>query len=175
MRKPGVTYTIICVCIAMFALSYIFPLTSLLGLSPQLVRQGQIWRIFTYAFVHGSVYHIFVNMYSFYNLGGYMESFLSEKRYGTLILGGILSSAAFVFLFGGERVLTIGFSGVLYAMLAMYFVRLIKSGAIRNPAIRSSIVRNLVVNIMISFMPGVSLLGHAGGFAFGLIYGALVF
>jgi hypothetical protein len=80
----------------------------------------------------------------------------------TILLGNVLS----VYL-GEEDTITIGISGGLYGLFAAYLVLLFKAGMLQDPSVMGSVLRTLVVNLAINFMPNVSRLGHAGGFIAG--------
>jgi rhomboid protease GluP len=68
---PYVTYTLLGITIfvyvlqlaSLFLLPVDFP-AELLKKSNDLIREGQIWRLFTPALVHGSIAHIGFNMYA---------------------------------------------------------------------------------------------------------------
>jgi hypothetical protein len=81
--------------------------------------------------------------------------------------------ALFVFV-GQGNVLLVGISAGLYAILGLMVMYLFESGLISQPAIQSQLWRTLLINILINFVPNVSILGHVGGFVAGLLLG-LVF
>jgi hypothetical protein len=53
------------------------------------------------------------------------------------------------------------------------FVYTFETGMIKQPNVRSQFIRILTVNIIISLMPGISLLGHLGGFVGGVLLGVI--
>jgi rhomboid protease GluP len=44
---------------------------------------------------------------------------------------------------------------------------------IKQPNVRSQFIRILTVNVIISLMPGISLMGHLGGFVGGILLGVI--
>ena len=46
-----------------------------------LVVGGEIWRLITHMFLHGSLMHIVVNMYSLFILGSQMETFVGKVKF----------------------------------------------------------------------------------------------
>jgi membrane associated rhomboid family serine protease len=86
------------------------------------------WQIVTYAFLHGSIAHIFVNMFALYMFGGALESVFGAKRYLNLYFASVLTAAgsqlAYAAFAGGAPYPTIGASGGIFGILlafAMYF------------------------------------------------------
>ena len=46
-----------------------------------LVKQGEIYRLLTCAFVHIGIIHLVVNMYSLYVIGSQVENFYGKIKY----------------------------------------------------------------------------------------------
>lgn len=87
----------------------------------EMIRQGQVWRLFTPALLHGSFLHLLFNMTWLYVLGKQIEVHIGAFRYLLFILlTGIFSNTA-QYLLGGYAFL--GFSGVLFAMAAFIATR----------------------------------------------------
>ncbi len=88
---------------------------------------GEIWRLLSHAFLHGSVVHLLVNSISLFSLGGMLERLLGWRRFLVLytvsaLAGGLAS--AFV---GGAR-LSVGASGAIFGLLGATFA-LVRPGA----------------------------------------------
>lgn len=89
-----------------------------LSLSPALVMQGQIWRLLTYMFVHGGIWHLFFNMYGVYLFGSLLERPLGEKRFLTLYLtSGLIGGLFWTLANWGSYVLCVGASGALFGLM----------------------------------------------------------
>jgi len=132
----------------------------------------EVWRLITYAFVHVDLLHIASNMYALYNLGSAVESFYGKKKFLIALFSSIVVSAVFV-LVGDSNIVTLGMSGGVFGLLGMWLVHSFQSGLIHNKRIRNSFIQILLINLLISLMPDVSLLGHLGGFICGLFLGLL--
>ncbi|MEG1463001.1 MAG: rhomboid family intramembrane serine protease, partial [Anaerorhabdus sp.] len=78
-----------------------------------------------------------------------------------------ITGCIFVFVAQGN-VLVVGISGGLYGLMAALLVYGFDSKVIYNPAVARSFISTLLINVMISFLPGVSFFGHMGGFIGGL-------
>lgn len=90
----------------------------------------QPWQLLTYGFLHGSVWHLFVNMFALYMFGGQLEQLWGPKRYMNLYLLSIIVAGATQLLvaaaLASEPYPTIGASGGVFGLLlgfAMYFPR----------------------------------------------------
>jgi membrane associated rhomboid family serine protease len=90
----------------------------------------QPWQLVTYGFLHGSVMHIFFNMFALYMFGGQLERLFGPKRFLNLFLASIitagLSQLAYAAFTGADPYPTIGASGGVFGVLlafAMYFPR----------------------------------------------------
>jgi rhomboid-like protein len=72
-------------------------LFELLHLHPYYLRQGQIWRLGTYMFVHGGFPHLFFNMWGLYLFGRLVEDRLGPQRFLRLYLfSGLLGGLAWL-------------------------------------------------------------------------------
>ena len=168
------TNILIGICVVVFILQTLNPqITGRFGLYAAPLSQQGYYRIITCAFLHGGLYHLLMNMMSLYNIGTYVEERLGDPKYLLVVFGSILTSGMAVVTLSPSGSLTIGFSGVIFGLFGAFTSIMIKSGAIRNQAVMTTILRMLVPNIVISLMPGVSWQGHLGGLLGGLLIGML--
>lgn len=132
----------------------------------------EVWRLFTAGFVHIDVIHLMMNGIALLNLGQFIERLYGSKRLLLILINGIFFGSFFVFV-GQGNVLLVGISGGLYALLGVMLVYLFETELIRQPMIRSQVLRMLFMNILINFLPNISILGHLGGFISGVMMGLL--
>lgn len=90
------------------------------------LRQGQLWRIVTPAFLHGSVMHLVMNMWTLWVIGSPIERRYGTAWYGILIL--ILAipstvSGSIAPLAWDGSPFGLGFSGVLFGFIGYMWVR----------------------------------------------------
>jgi membrane associated rhomboid family serine protease len=121
---PYVTYTLIAVCVAMYALNAAAPDLPL-GLAAlwPLGDNFAPWQVITYAFLHASVSHIVFNMFGVYMFGGELERLLGASRFALLYFASVLTAAAAQLAFAsytGSANPTIGASGGLFGLLLAY-------------------------------------------------------
>lgn len=131
-----------------------------------IVAGGEYFRFLTAGFVHIQLLHLMMNMIAFKNLGSLLERVYTQKQYLAILLVSIITGSLLVFVAQGNTVV-VGLSGGLYGLLGAYVVFAFDSKAIRNPQVFKGIMYTLGINLMISFLPNVSLYGHLGGFVGG--------
>ena len=88
--------------------------------------QFQPWQLVTYAFLHGSVTHIFFNMLALYMFGGEIERLFGTRFYALYYFGCVLSAALTHLVatawMGGPPVPMVGASGGVYGLLLAFGV-----------------------------------------------------
>ncbi|SOD95607.1 rhomboid family intramembrane serine protease [Blastococcus haudaquaticus] len=125
---------------------------------------GEWWRVFTAAFLHIGPIHLAMNMLALLIFGSELERQLGRRRYLALYLLSALGGAVAIQLLGDPRVPVAGASAAIYGLLgALGVVMLANRQDLRG------LLTLLAINVFISFLPGISLLGHLGG----LVVGAL--
>ncbi|MFH1532346.1 MAG: rhomboid family intramembrane serine protease [Pseudomonadota bacterium] len=80
-----------------------------------LIRDGELWRLFASAFLHGSFWHMTMNVLGILTLGWYMENASGPYLYVVLYLGSALGAAGTSYLLGD--VTSVGASGVLFGLM----------------------------------------------------------
>jgi membrane associated rhomboid family serine protease len=135
-----------------------------------LLRLGDWWRMVTAMFLHGSIWHIALNMFALWVIGGPVEQYLGRARYLLLYFAsGIAGSAGALF---GVSMLTptVGASGAIFGVLgAMMILEWNITGRLAGNAL-TWIVINLVFNFVYNSGGGnISIGGHIGGLIGGII------
>ncbi|MGY1686100.1 rhomboid family intramembrane serine protease [Geodermatophilus sp. SYSU D00804] len=125
---------------------------------------GQDWRLLTGAFLHIGITHLLLNMLSLLVFGPELEGRLGRWRYLAVYLVSALGGAVAIQLLGEPARPVAGASAALYGLLGSLGVLLL----VARQDLRG-LLTLLAINVVISFLPGVSLLGHLGG----LVAGAL--
>ncbi len=96
------------------------PFTEMLGLVPGRVWPGYVHTVFTYAFLHGGMGHLFFNMLTLYFFAGDLEVFMGTRRFLLLYGGSALTGGLAAALFLKGPILVIGASGAVYGVLTAY-------------------------------------------------------
>jgi len=99
----------------------LFPFTSWFGLAPALVAKGAVWQFFTYAFLHGGVWHLLFNMFVLFMFGTAVEGAIGTARfaglYFTSAVGAGVCSCAVAW---GTPAILVGASGGIFGVLMAY-------------------------------------------------------
>lgn len=177
-RWGAVTLSLIAINVAMFVVTAVAAATE--GFSPldnnystlfarldQLpvaVGSGEWWRPLTAAFLHLGPIHLALNMLAVLVFGSELERQLGRWRFLALYLLSALGGAASIQLFGNPLQPVAGASTAIYGLLGALGVLMI----VRRESLRG-LLTLLLINVAISFLPGVSLLGHLGGLVVGAI------
>ena len=174
MNYP-ITILLIIICGIVYFLQYQSgeEFTSKYAMMSLQVKRGQYYRLLTSGFLHGNISHLLMNMLALYNLGSALEPFLGSVKFLIAILLSIVGGNLMVYLKERRTVMTVGISGGLYGLMFIYFVFLWSLGLLTIPSIRNSVLRTILINAFITFMPGISMYGHLGGALSGIILGLL--
>ncbi len=102
------------------------PLLYSLSLIPATVRGGYVWQVFTYMFMHGSLPHLFFNMYALLVFGDPVERELGSREFLLyyLLCGTLAGVANYLILSwsGSWLVVVLGASGAIYSILFLVSV-----------------------------------------------------
>lgn len=137
------------------------------------IAQGQWWRIFTSAFMHGSLMHIGFNMLALFQVGSIMEALAGQKRMLLLYMLALIGAGLCVYYFNFEQH-TLGASGAIFGLFGALVAYGLRLGA-RGRSLVWQVVPIIVINLVIGFAnPGISNAAHIGGLITGFV-GGLVF
>jgi membrane associated rhomboid family serine protease len=136
------------------------------------VGGGQLYRLVTGGFLHGSITHILFNMVALYFLGRLVEPALGSVRF-TLLYFASLLAGSFGALLLDPHTFTVGASGAIFGLFAAAFVIARGRGL---DAIAGQLGILIVLNLAFTLsVPGISIGGHLGGLVGGAICaGAIV-
>jgi rhomboid protease GluP len=132
----------------------------------------QPWRLVAAVFLHGSLLHIFFNMWVLMDIGPQIEELYGSARYLFIYVvagigGYVVSSAFWHFSVGGSGAL-LGLIGVLLAMT-------VGRRTAGMQMLRGQLIRWLIyIGIWGLLFPGIDNWAHAGGLATGFILGKLM-
>jgi membrane associated rhomboid family serine protease len=120
----------------LFVAAFYQPAFGFFALQPSSILHGQkLWTLLTHMFVHGSIFHLFVNMFSLFFIGRIVEQIIGRKRFGWFyliagLLAGIFSAVLAGFfgygigknIFGAPDTLMLGASGALFGLVGILAV-----------------------------------------------------
>ena len=180
-KKIYITQLIMLACAIGFIITILFggfgciaevPTTVLVTLGANnigLLQHGEIWRLLSYMFLHGSLLHLLINMYSLYIIGTQIENYYGKTKYVLIyiisgICGGLLSAVG-----TGANALSVGASGAIFGLLGAlayfgYHYRLYLGNVLKTQIIPVIII-NLLIGVMVQ---GIDNFCHIGGLVSGI-------
>ena len=151
--------------------------TVLFGLYPPAVLSLQVWRLFTYMFLHGGLFHLLMNMFVLYMFGSQLEQVWGRRRFVRyyLLCGVGAGLFALLPLPAFFDALHIGASGAVYGLL-LAFGLLFPSAQVYLLGILPMSARHMVIlfgfislaGSLAATSDGVSHIAHLGGLGGGI-------
>ena len=179
-RKPIIlTYLLILACIIPFLIVFIMDGPDILSGASigtlgiygcnygPLVKEGEIWRLVTHIFLHGSLMHILLNMYSLFILGNQIETLLGKVKFFVIfmisgICGGLLSAVL-------NDVASVGASGAIFGLMGAMLCFGYHYRTYLGDALKRQILPVIILNLVIGFMStGIDNFAHIGGLIGGI-------
>jgi rhomboid protease GluP len=137
------------------------------------IRDGELWRFITPVFLHGSVGHIFFNMYALLSIGSFLERQMGHGRFFLLYFLGAFAGNVFSFLFTGEGSYSVGASTAVFGLIGTQAVFFYQNRELFGGQARQAIgntVFIIAINLFIGLSPGIDNWGHVGGLMGGAMF-----
>lgn len=136
------------------------------GLRASHSTREEPWRVATAMLLHGGILHIVMNGLALLSLGLFIESVFGPARFWTVfVLTGVAGNVAMAWFSSSSY--GVGASGGLFGMMGSMLAFGVRRGGTWGAEIRQAILRALLLNVVISLMPGISFSAHAGGLVAG--------
>ena len=176
--NPIVTYTLVVISVVIYLLQagtqalMGVDIPAALGMKiNEYIIAGQLWRLVTPMFLHGSIVHIGFNMYALVVIGAGLERRFGHVRFLLLYLMGSFAGNVFSFILSPNPSLGASTSifGLLGAEMVFFYQNreLFGSGARRA---LQNVITVAAINLVIGLSPGIDNWGHLGGLMGGLIF-----
>lgn len=162
-KKIVVTYVLMAICTLIYILQIFFPsLTALGAVNGTLVRSGQVYRLVTGMFMHGSIWHLLCNMYSLYVIGCATENYFGKNKFLLIYLVSGIIGSMFSCIFNTGW--SLGASGAIFGLMGAlcyfgYYYRLYMGKALYSEII-PVIILNLALSLIVS---NIDFYAHVGG------------
>jgi rhomboid protease GluP len=177
--QPTASYVIMAVTVFAFLIQYITQwtygtdLAAFLGMKVNTaIEAGQIWRLITPVFLHGSILHLGFNMYALYAFGPSLERMYGHGRFLALYFLAGFAGNVLSFLLSANP--SLGASTAVFGLLAAEAVFLYQNRSVIRSAQRmlTNLITIAVINLLIGFAPGMNIdnLGHLGGLLGGAMF-----
>lgn len=166
-KKLVITYLIMLICILMYVLVTFMGASNkaylLLGANLKvLVKSGQVYRLITYAFLHGGLVHLITNMYSLYIIGSQIENNYGKLKFIFIYLVSALTGGLLSALFNNN--ISIGASGAIFGLLGALVYFGFHFRLYLSDALKTRIIPVILINLLIGFMvTGIDNACHIGG------------
>ncbi|MEI7987713.1 MAG: rhomboid family intramembrane serine protease [Chloroflexota bacterium] len=176
--KPVVTNTLFAITVAIFLVQLAtqsfmeLDIPATLGMKVNaLIAHGQVWRLITPMFLHGSILHVALNMYALFILGRGLEQYYGHTRFLWLYFLSGFAGNVISMLFSPHN--SLGSSTAIFGLIAaqgvfVYQNRKVFGGNAQRALMNVFLVAGL--NFIIGMSPGIDNWGHLGGFIAGIAF-----
>ncbi|MEW6085284.1 MAG: rhomboid family intramembrane serine protease [Chloroflexota bacterium] len=175
---PYVTYSIMGITVFIYVLQLASQIllqfdlpVGLLAKDSGLILDGQLWRLFTPALVHGGIAHIGFNMYALLSFGTGLERTFGRWRFLLLYVLGAFAGNVMSFLFTDG--VSVGASTAIFGLIGAELVFLVQNRKLFAHQFQSAIGNVLFiifVNLFLGIAPNIDNWGHIGGLVGGLMF-----
>lgn len=176
--KPWLTYILLGLTVAVYLLQILgqalrFDLVTLLGIKyNDFIRQGELWRLITPVFLHGSILHIAMNMYGLFVFGPGLESRFGRARFFLLYFLSAYAGNVMSFLLNPSP--SLGASTAIFGLIAAEGMFLFQNRQLLSDRGRAQITNIIVIagyNLVYGLVNvRIDNWGHIGGLLGGLIF-----
>jgi membrane associated rhomboid family serine protease len=141
---------------------------------------GEYWRLIAYSALHLNYAHLLLNAALLWWVGNVVERRVGTGWFGAAYLASVVAAGIVITLVDLSHPRPgsgVGASGGIFGLVACALVLMYRRDAARfgqSPRVRLWLWVAVAVGFAASLIPGVSLSGHAGGFAAGLIAGGIL-
>ena len=140
-----------------------------------LIKEGQVWRLITCAFLHGSFLHIACNMYMLYSIGPQIQRIFGSVKYILLYLISCVTSSVLSIIINPDSI-SVGASGGIFGLMgALLAFAIIERNKI-NKEYTIGLVKNIGINLVIGLLViNIDNAAHIGGFLGGIVLGFIFY
>lgn len=141
------------------------------------VANGEYWRLWTVTLVHGSIPHLFFNMYALYLAGPLVETLYGSRLFALFYLLCAAAGSIASFVFGGN-IPAVGASGAIFGLFGLLLAASRTHHPVidrRGRALLGQVGALIAINLVIGFViPGIDNAAHIGGLLAGIWLGFLI-
>lgn len=138
-----------------------------------IIAAKEYFRLISAGFIHHDIFSFMFMMYVLYQIAKLSEPLFTKKQYLLLAFGssffGYLSM-----LIADKNVIAFGCGAMIWGIGGAYILSCIENGTYKIPIVKYSIFKVAIYLFFVWIMPGMSILGHLGGFVFGILYAMAV-
>ena len=129
-----------------------------------LIKNGEIYRLLTCAFLHVGLIHLVVNMYSLRVIGPSVEGLIGKGKFVFIYLISAISASLMSLVFVDSNIVSVGASGAIFGLMGALLYFGYHYRLYLNDAIKTQIIPVILFNLIMGFMmPGIDNGAHIGG------------
>jgi membrane associated rhomboid family serine protease len=134
------------------------------------IRAGQWWRLVTAGFLHGGLMHILMNSWALFDLGALVEEMYGSSR--MLVIYFVSNALGFYVSSLLKMGPSSGASAAIFGLIGCMIALGMRHRSAFGDSIRGMFTRWLIYGLLFSFLPGIDMAAHVGGFigGFGVGY-----
>lgn len=134
---------------------------------PPAIEAGEWWRLVTAGFLHGGLFHIFMNSWILFDLGAQVEQIYGTRR--LLVFYFVSTVCGFAASSWWSPALSVGASAGLFGLIGAMIAVGVRYKTSLGLAIRGMYLRWAIYGLLIGLLPGlrVDMAAHIGGLAAG--------
>lgn len=170
-KVPYITYILIGINIIVYLLMAMGYRNNILWYGaniPDLIRQGEIYRLISSVFIHASLVHVFCNMYALYVIGPQLESYLGRYKYLIIYLVSGITGNLLSMVFSSN--MSVGASGAIFGLFGALLYFGYHYRVYLGTVIKSQLIPLILLNLIIGFMvPNIDNAAHIGGLIGGVL------
>ena len=140
-----------------------------------LIYDGEIWRLISCAFLHGSFLHIACNMYMLYIIGPQIERIYGKVKYIFIYLISCITSSTLSLIINPNSI-SVGASGGIFGLMGalLAFALIERKNIDREYTV--GLIKTIGINLVIGLIIiNIDNAAHIGGFLGGIILGSLLY
>ena len=175
-QTAPVSFVIMGITLAIFVAGFLSPdidawLLQHLSQYNVFVAQGEWYRIFTAALLHGGLMHIAFNMYALYLFGPRLEQQVGSTAFAALYIAAAGAGGMVSYALGPINQISVGASGAIFGLLgAWMFVAWKMRSSPGGRAMFNQLGVLLAINLALPlFVPGIDWRAHVGGLGAGIL------
>ena len=139
------------------------------------INNGEYYRLFTAAFLHGGIIHIFFNMSALNIIGREVETVYGGEKFLAIYFASALGGNIFSYLFKPDSI-SVGASGAIFGLLGAMLLFGIKERSKVGKSYMKNILETIGLNVVIGItIPNIDNFAHMGGLIVGFIVSLILF
>ena len=140
-----------------------------------LIQDGEVWRLITCAFLHGSFLHITCNMVMLYSIGPQIQRIFGSIKYIFIYLISCLTSSILSTIINPNSI-SVGASGGIFGLMGALLAFTIVERKKINKEYTMGLIKTIGINLVIGLLViNIDNAAHIGGFLGGMLIGYLFY